>query len=75
MPARKNREPTKHPFLPIPSPKSSNIWRVVAGCENETQNLRMYMSQIRRKLEPGDEQPQMIAIEPGVGYWFQRDEL
>jgi two-component system KDP operon response regulator KdpE len=44
------------------------------GCENETQNLRVYVSQLRRKLDPESQQPQMITTEPGVGYRFLSDE-
>jgi two-component system KDP operon response regulator KdpE len=44
------------------------------GYENETQNLRVYVSQLRRKLDPDSAQPQMITTEPGVGYRFIADE-
>jgi two-component system KDP operon response regulator KdpE len=44
------------------------------GCESETQNLRVYVSQLRRKLDPESQQPQMITTEPGVGYRFLSDE-
>jgi two-component system KDP operon response regulator KdpE len=44
------------------------------GYENETQNLRVYVSQLRRKLDPDATQPQMITTEPGVGYRFIADE-
>jgi two-component system KDP operon response regulator KdpE len=44
------------------------------GYENETQNLRVYVSQLRRKLDPEATQPQMITTEPGVGYRFIADE-
>jgi two-component system KDP operon response regulator KdpE len=49
-----------------------HVWG--AGYEQETQNLRVYISQLRRKLDPADEQPQMITTEPGVGYRFLADE-
>jgi two-component system, OmpR family, KDP operon response regulator KdpE len=49
-----------------------HVWG--AGYENETQNLRVYISQIRRKLDPEEQQPQMITTEPGVGYRFLADE-
>jgi two-component system, OmpR family, KDP operon response regulator KdpE len=49
-----------------------HVWG--SGYENETQNLRVYISQIRRKLDPEDEQPQLITTEPGVGYRFLADE-
>ena len=44
------------------------------GYEAETQNLRVYISQLRRKLDPEATQPQMITTEPGVGYRFIADE-
>jgi two-component system KDP operon response regulator KdpE len=44
------------------------------GYESETQNLRVYVSQLRRKLDPESQQPQMITTEPGVGYRFIADE-
>jgi len=44
------------------------------GYENETQNLRVYVSQLRRKLDPDATRPQMITTEPGVGYRFIADE-
>jgi two-component system KDP operon response regulator KdpE len=44
------------------------------GYEAETQNLRVYVSQLRRKLDPEAIQPQMITTEPGVGYRFIADE-
>jgi two-component system KDP operon response regulator KdpE len=42
--------------------------------ESETQNLRVFVSQLRRKLDPHSVQPQMITTEPGVGYRFIADE-
>jgi two-component system KDP operon response regulator KdpE len=45
-----------------------------AGSESETQNLRVYISQLRRKLDPDSLQPQMITTEPGIGYRFLADE-
>ena len=44
------------------------------GYENETQTLRVYVSQLRRKLDPDATRPQMITTEPGVGYRFIADE-
>jgi two-component system KDP operon response regulator KdpE len=35
---------------------------------NETQYLRVYMGQLRRKLEPDPAQPRYLLTEPGVGY-------
>ena len=50
-----------------------HVWGL--GYENETQNLRVYVSQLRRKLDPDSAQPQMITTEPGVGYRFIADEV
>jgi two-component system KDP operon response regulator KdpE len=40
----------------------------------ETQYLRVYVGQLRRKLEPDPSQPIFIATEPGVGYRFLTGE-
>lgn len=37
---------------------------------DETQYLHVFMSQLRRKLEPDPGRPQYILTEPGVGYRF-----
>jgi two-component system KDP operon response regulator KdpE len=50
----------------------SHVWG--SGYETETQNLRVYVSQLRRKLDPESLQPQMITTEPGIGYRFIVDE-
>jgi two-component system KDP operon response regulator KdpE len=44
------------------------------GSEGETQNLRVYVSQLRRKLDPNSLQPELITTEPGIGYRFMIDE-
>jgi two-component system KDP operon response regulator KdpE len=49
-----------------------HVWG--AGYEAETQSLRVYVSQLRRKLDPDSSQPQIITTEPGVGYRFIADE-
>ena len=38
--------------------------------ENETHYLRVYMGQLRRKLEPDPAQPRHLLTEPGMGYRF-----
>ena len=50
-----------------------HVWG--SSYESETQNLRVYVSQLRRKLDPDSAQPQMITTEPGVGYRFIADEV
>jgi two-component system, OmpR family, KDP operon response regulator KdpE len=36
-------------------------------------NLRLYMAQLRRKLEPDPAKPRWLLTEPGMGYRFQPD--
>ena len=42
--------------------------------ERETHYLRIYMSQIRRKLEPDPSRPRYFITEPGIGYRFVVEE-
>ena len=42
--------------------------------ERETHYLRIYMSQIRRKLEPDPSRPRYFITEPGMGYRFVEEE-
>jgi two-component system KDP operon response regulator KdpE len=39
--------------------------------EDETNYLRVYMAQIRRKLEPDPSKPRYFITEPAVGYRFE----
>ena len=39
--------------------------------ESETNYLRVYMAQLRRKLEPEPSQPKYLLTEPGMGYRFR----
>jgi two-component system, OmpR family, KDP operon response regulator KdpE len=41
---------------------------------DHTEYLRVYMRQLRKKLEVDPERPQYILTEPGVGYRFLADE-
>ncbi len=41
---------------------------------NHTEYLRVYMRQLRKKLEADPERPQYILTEPGIGYRFIADE-
>jgi two-component system, OmpR family, KDP operon response regulator KdpE len=43
--------------------------------ERETHYLRIYMSQIRRKLEPDPSRPRYFVTEPGMGYRFVMEEI
>lgn len=45
------------------------IWGV--GYQNETQYLRVFIGQLRKKIEDNPNQPQHIITESGVGYRFQ----
>lgn len=50
----------------------SNVW----GPEDadHTEYLRVYMRQLRKKLEADPDHPQYILTEPGIGYRFIADE-
>jgi two-component system, OmpR family, KDP operon response regulator KdpE len=41
--------------------------------ETETNYLRVYLAQLRRKLEADPAHPKYLRTEPGLGYWFQRE--
>jgi two-component system, OmpR family, KDP operon response regulator KdpE len=41
------------------------------GYEDASGNLRLYMAQLRRKLEPDPARPRWLLTEPGMGYRFQ----
>jgi two-component system KDP operon response regulator KdpE len=43
------------------------------GYSDATGNLRLYMAQLRRKLEPDPARPRWLLTEPGMGYRFQAD--
>lgn len=49
-----------------------NVWDPADA--NHTEYLRVYMRQLRKKLEEDPEQPQYILTEPGIGYRFIVDE-
>jgi two-component system KDP operon response regulator KdpE len=40
------------------------------GYENAQGSLRLYMAQLRRKLEPDPARPRFLLNEPGMGYRF-----
>ena len=44
------------------------------GYETETNYLRLYLAQLRRKLEPEPGHPRYLITEPGMGYRFVGDE-
>jgi two-component system KDP operon response regulator KdpE len=41
------------------------------GYADATGNLRLYMAQLRRKLEPDSGRPRWLITEPGMGYRYQ----
>ena len=41
------------------------------GYQDAAGNLRLYMAQLRRKLEPDHARPRWLLTEPGMGYRFQ----
>jgi two-component system, OmpR family, KDP operon response regulator KdpE len=41
------------------------------GYDNASGNLRLYMAQLRRKLEPNQARPRWFITEPGMGYRYQ----
>jgi len=45
-----------------------------AQYEKETNYLRVYLAQIRRKLEPDPARPRYFHTEPGMGYRFDVPE-
>ena len=47
----------------------SEVWG--AAYVNQPANLRLYMAQLRRKLEPDPTRPRYLITEPGMGYRFQ----
>jgi len=47
----------------------SAVWG--PGYADATGNLRLYMAQLRRKLEPDPARPRWLLTEPGMGYRYQ----
>ncbi|RPJ22129.1 MAG: DNA-binding response regulator [Chloroflexi bacterium] len=50
----------------------TNVWG--PSNANHTEYLRVYMRQLRKKLEADPERPQYILTEPGIGYRFIADD-
>jgi two-component system, OmpR family, KDP operon response regulator KdpE len=46
-----------------------DVWGPAYG--SETNYLRVYIAQLRRKLEPEPSRPRYLLTEPGMGYRFQ----
>jgi two-component system KDP operon response regulator KdpE len=49
----------------------SEVWG--PGYADADGNLRLYMAQLRRKLEPDPARPRWLITEPGMGYRYQPD--
>jgi two-component system, OmpR family, KDP operon response regulator KdpE len=49
----------------------TDVWG--PGYDNAGGNLRLYMAQLRRKLEPDPARPRWFITEPGMGYRYQPD--
>jgi two-component system, OmpR family, KDP operon response regulator KdpE len=47
----------------------NDVWG--PGYDNASGNLRLYMAQLRRKLEPDPARPRWLVTEPGMGYRYQ----
>jgi two-component system, OmpR family, KDP operon response regulator KdpE len=47
----------------------TEVWG--SGYADATGNLRLYMAQLRRKLEPDPARPRWLITEPGMGYRYQ----
>jgi two-component system, OmpR family, KDP operon response regulator KdpE len=50
----------------------TNVWGEAEA--DHIEYLRVYMRQLRKKLEADPERPQFILTEPGIGYRFIADE-
>lgn len=49
-----------------------SVWAASSG--DPRQYLRVYVANLRRKLEPDPVRPSLIITEPGVGYRFERPD-
>ena len=64
----------RHPGkLMSQQPLLTEVWG--PGYASATGNLRLYMAQLRRKLEPDPARPRWLITEPGMGYRFQPDPV
>lgn len=60
----------RHPGVLIPQARLlTEVWG--PGYEHQTQYLRVYVAQLRRKLEPDPTRPRHLITEPGMGYRFE----
>ena len=60
----------RHPGALVPSAQLlAEVWG--PGYEKETNYLRVYFAQLRRKLEDSPSHPRHFITEPGIGYRFE----
>jgi two-component system KDP operon response regulator KdpE len=60
----------RHPGKLMPQRQLlTEVWG--PGYETASGNLRFYMTQLRRKLEPDPARPRYLLNEPGMGYRFE----
>ena len=50
----------------------THVWGAAEA--NNVEYLRVYMRQLRKKLEADPSQPALLVTEPGVGYRFLADD-
>ena len=61
---------TRHPGKLVSGKQLlQEVWSPAHGVE--TNYLRVYMAQLRRKLEPESSRPRYLITEPGLGYRFE----
>jgi two-component system KDP operon response regulator KdpE len=61
---------TAHPNVPIPHTKLLQaVWGPDYG--DEVEYLRVFINQLRKKIEPDPSKPKYLLTEPWVGYRFQ----
>jgi two-component system, OmpR family, KDP operon response regulator KdpE len=61
---------TRYPGKLVPGKQLlQEVWGPAHGVE--TNYLRVYMAQLRRKLEPEPSHPRHLITEPGIGYRFE----
>jgi two-component system, OmpR family, KDP operon response regulator KdpE len=51
-----------------------HLLKEVWGGNEDVQYLRVYIRQLRQKIEPVPEQPHYITTEPGVGYRLRESD-
>ena len=60
----------QHPGKLLSQPRLlAEVWG--PGYARAKGNLRLYIAQLRRKLEPDPARPRWLLTEPGMGYRFQ----